>query len=1098
MRDFERTGDQRGFNYFENPLDDVYEISQQNAQISPNFNTNHNNQQRRQQQQNHHFNNNSDDLLIDTYDILPDFNPQISSSQPGSSESVLVDLREDDDIQEARNTAARNKSPTSNYVITILKTRIGGLKFDRRDGKLMGPRHVLLEPGLLLKTIKENDWKMEIIWKLEKPGMFAPMEGLDDNTICAKVSSSDVMNVTQEQALQLLSLCPAERLELYNDFERLEFITRLKVGDPVVVKLGENMRRSGHINWIGDRPNEHGIWYNVNFGNNDDFFRSQHFDSNNSTYDRINRQFDTNFGAADMSGTSSLASNHQRNNYYSPNQLHMPMKGGGVQALYDNRIPVRLENTRDREVRNIPIDVLPPSNKSSDSRRSRFNDTPPEHPPIPPSRSKSVHNMSNRSPAAKNEPIYDESGFRCGDACIWNNNGIDEYGIVKFIGRLKGHTALYAGVEFKNRIGAGTGIFNKQQLFTARDGHAGFVELSSLEPVPGPIPTSNTTISISSNSRQKPTVSGNGTISIPVSNRSSNSNPNPDSYPYHPPTYTPPSPPRAQSAQSTNHLHQPPPIPPKPFSAVEDYLINSFDIGHRVIINHLGAQRDGIVKWLGDARNEQNDGLEQSAVVQLDDYYNPTQNQIPNAWRPSDQYPNSVLVPLSSLHRNRIANSIQDNYGTNSGGVRKNMEEFGIPDSGIEKNRIGPVKDSEKLIGRQKGIQGFANSCYLDATLYAMFVQSTIFDSLLEKNLKSSPENQKFQKHLAHEIVFPLRKNHYVRADHIMKLRQILAQLMPHMTGLTNEEKDPEEILEFIFSKIFDAPPFVRLSNSNSGKSDSQYLVPIVVDSDWQGGAVTSQHLLERHLKSAQVQFSAVPPVLIMQLPRYGQQKLFDKILPLDKIDITPFVAKSVPACSQCGQSAECYCPTCFLTRRVFYTDIIYCSKCFRQSHLLAENEDHQKSDLSYPNGKLPKKPSSHKMNLTAILCIETSHYVAYVKTISGNWIFFDSMADREGLSDGFNVPVVRDCGDLSNFLSIVGWNRLKEADETGQLKSLFGKQVIDPLVDRLLSDGYICFYEDANSNSSSFSTEMFNLSSNSTSSSGSHSFLNQIKNKLS
>ena len=44
---------------------------------------------------------------------------------------------------------------------------------------------------------------------------------------------------------------------------------------------------------------------------------------------------------------------------------------------------------------------------------------------------------------------------------------------------------------------------------------------------------------------------------------------------------------------------------------------------------------------------------------------------------------------------------------------------------------------------------------------------------------------------------------------------------------------------------------------------------------------------------------------------------------------------------------------------------------------------------------------SSRKMmELFAVVCIETSHYVAFVKAGTGSdaqWIFFDSMADREG-----------------------------------------------------------------------------------------------------
>lgn len=40
-----------------------------------------------------------------------------------------------------------------------------------------------------------------------------------------------------------------------------------------------------------------------------------------------------------------------------------------------------------------------------------------------------------------------------------------------------------------------------------------------------------------------------------------------------------------------------------------------------------------------------------------------------------------------------------------------------------------------------------------------------------------------------------------------------------------------------------------------------------------------------------------------------------------------------------------------------------------------------------------------HTMELFSIMCIETSHYVAFVKAGQGenDWVFFDSMADRQG-----------------------------------------------------------------------------------------------------
>ena len=49
-----------------------------------------------------------------------------------------------------------------------------------------------------------------------------------------------------------------------------------------------------------------------------------------------------------------------------------------------------------------------------------------------------------------------------------------------------------------------------------------------------------------------------------------------------------------------------------------------------------------------------------------------------------------------------------------------------------------------------------------------------------------------------------------MRADHVMKVRELLQSILPNMKGLTTEEKDPEEIINEVFGKIFKAPPAVR------------------------------------------------------------------------------------------------------------------------------------------------------------------------------------------------------------------------------------------------------------------------------------------------
>ena len=95
-----------------------------------------------------------------------------------------------------------------------------------------------------------------------------------------------------------------------------------------------------------------------------------------------------------------------------------------------------------------------------------------------------------------------------------------------------------------------------------------------------------------------------------------------------------------------------------------------------------------------------------------------------------------------------------------------------------------------QLIGRNKGIQGHQNSCYLDATLFAMFSFTGVFDGLLYRpqTVQDIPEYTDVQRVLREEIVNPLRKKLFVRADKVMRLRRLLDDLTS-VRGLTSEEK---------------------------------------------------------------------------------------------------------------------------------------------------------------------------------------------------------------------------------------------------------------------------------------------------------------------
>lgn len=111
---------------------------------------------------------------------------------------------------------------------------------------------------------------------------------------------------------------------------------------------------------------------------------------------------------------------------------------------------------------------------------------------------------------------------------------------------------------------------------------------------------------------------------------------------------------------------------------------------------------------------------------------------------------------------------------------------------------ISPISpmDTGKLFGRFKGIQGHQNSCYLDATLFAMFsftwcyheceenISNTFkikfktfsaFDSILFRPPSSEdiPEYLEVQKVLLEEIINPLRQNYYVRADKVIFYKKL-------------------------------------------------------------------------------------------------------------------------------------------------------------------------------------------------------------------------------------------------------------------------------------------------------------------------------------
>ncbi|XP_038066494.1 ubiquitin carboxyl-terminal hydrolase CYLD-like [Patiria miniata] len=92
-------------------------------------------------------------------------------------------------------------------------------------------------------------------------------------------------------------------------------------------------------------------------------------------------------------------------------------------------------------------------------------------------------------------------------------------------------------------------------------------------------------------------------------------------------------------------------------------------------------------------------------------------------------------------------------------------------------------------------------------------------------------------------------------------------------------------------------------------------------------------------------------------------------------------------------------------------------------------------------------------MDLFAVICIRTSHYVAFVKAgreKDSEWVFFDSMADRQGDQQGYYIPQVTHLKDFRRWVDV---DHIKARIE--------GKQLTE-IIERLLGDAYIYMYSDS------------------------------------
>lgn len=378
--------------------------------------------------------------------------------------------------------------------------------------------------------------------------------------------------------------------------------------------------------------------------------------------------------------------------------------------------------------------------------------------------------------------------------------------------------------------------------------------------------------------------------------------------------------------------------------------------------------------------------------------------------------------------------------------------------------------------GWKRGIQGHLNSCYLDASLFSLFSCCSSADWVLfwpidpEKDLSSSQA----QDLLRCEIVNPLRRFGYVCASKTMALRRLL-EAANSDTGFTNEEKDPEEFLNKLF-QLLKVEPLLKI-RSMSQKPQECHLYqlfppslpsspsalpheapysPIALLSPAPGRMRVSsvQRLLESSFYLSGLKFVEAPSSLLLLMPRFGKDfKMYDAILPSLHIDITDLLDDTLRQCSICEAVAEWECLQCYDDPDITPGHLKqFCPTCNTQVHSHKKRLSHRPVALGVPQESYsgPLHCTRQRMTLFAVTCIETSHYVSFVKHGPGpdDWLFFDSMADREGGENGFNVPRVKACPEVGRYLGL-------SEDDLGRVDP----SSLRESTRRLLCDAHMCLY---------------------------------------
>lgn len=634
----------------------------------------------------------------------------------------------------------------------------------------------------------------------------------------------------------------------------------------------------------------------------------------------------------------------------------------------------------------------------------------------------------------------DRPSLSMDERIVWISDNGPEYGNVRWLGKLPDlGNEWMAGVEFDNPVGSGTGLYKDRQLFVTPLNHA------SLVPVIGLLKASDF------DGPPEPPVRSSSVKLIEFDPAIESS--------------------RKPSYHNDDHHHH-----------HNHHLNDTYEKSHDQL-NRLSSA--GKIRSPAQPPKQQSNRVrnipirmerEEGPRDNLSSYSSHAQRKpaLPAKPKMNLPQPSTNIGPgIDSVHH-LTSKLDQTNLNDRRTDGLPLLPPPALVVSTSEKNPSSLLKN---LLGKSRGIQGHNNSCYLDATLFAMFSSTTLFDSLLYRppNQNDIPKYQEIQRILREDIVRPLREEYIVSADQVMLFRTMLERSST-VAGLTDEEKDPEEFLSLLLGQILKAEPYLKLSSGLES-----FFYQLIVEKDESVVLPTVQDLFEQSFVSSTVRLREIPPCLLLQMPRFGRQyKMYSRIMPSLKLDITDVLETAPRACGHrgkdCDNIARIECKDCFGERSGRHdarlSSITYCTNCFNSKHFGKSHstgiEDHDKTKTILTKtpaeafNRYSNKTSNTKdkdiprirMDLFAVLCIETSHYVCFVKCgqePDAPWCFFDSMADRRGEQNGYNIPEVLMFDEFSFWTSDKGCSYLLNHKDDKQLPEM---------ARRLICDAYLCFYQ--------------------------------------